>query len=184
MTRSLLLAQESGKEAEGLVKGFKNHGYDVLYASDGQEAKDLLANNKPPAVILLSSSLSGINAVELCRQIRQKGKFSRTPILILQDSENVPRKEFVALKVSAIVQRPFSSYQLHQTISNLPFLSRELKVGKIDFNKQVTGVTVAITIFIAVVVYFVLIPMFLSAKSEKKGTKSFKDSIKDYSESR
>lgn len=176
LMRSIVFAQKAGAETDGLIKGFRNQGYSVLAAHNGQEVLQLLNGNKPPTVIILNSLLEGPGALDICQYIRKKHKFSKTLILILAETP-VDKKVFRDLGVHEIIAKPFSSYEIHQLISSLATTLPSQAGGGINWNRQVTGATVVITIFIAVIVYFVIIPMIVSSKSKKKNVSRFQKSM-------
>ena len=171
--RSIILAQKSGPESDGFIKGFQNQGYTVLAAHNGRDTLQLLNSNKPPTVIILNSLLEDPGVSDVCQYVRKKHKFSKTLIFLLAETP-VDNKENRELGIDKVLTKPFSSYEIHQLISSLTATASPQSVGALNLNRQVTGVTVAITIFVAVVVYFVIIPMILTAKSGKKNMNKFK----------
>ncbi len=179
----MVFAQKAGAATDGLIKGFQNQGYTVLAACNGQETLQVLNANKPPMVIILNSLLEGPGALDLCRHIRQKQKFSKTLILVLAETP-VDKKLYRDLGVHEIIAKPFSSYEIHQLISSLIPAVGSQRSGGLNLNRQVTGATVVITIFIAVIVYFVIIPMMLSSKSKssKKELNRFQKSMSTLSD--
>jgi DNA-binding response OmpR family regulator len=57
-------------------------GYDVLEASDGEEAL-ALAQEKQPDLILLDLIMPKMNGFQFVLEIRKDSRFSQTPILVL-----------------------------------------------------------------------------------------------------
>jgi two-component system response regulator MprA len=55
-------------------------GYEVECADDGDEALDLIGRSSPDAVVL-DIGMPGVDGVEVCRRLRQRG--NRVPILML-----------------------------------------------------------------------------------------------------
>src|SRR5258708_37561747 len=68
-------------------------GFEVLKASDGNEALSLLEQDKPDLVIL-DIMMPGMDGFELCKRIRERPETTETPILMLStrgDAESVMR---------------------------------------------------------------------------------------------
>ena len=179
-TRSIILGQKAGADTDGLIKGFQNQGYTVLSAHNGQDTIQLLNGNKPPTVIILNSLLEAPGVFDVCQDIRRKHKFSKALILVLAETP-IDEKQLRAVGVNEILSKPFSSYEIHKLISSLIATAHPQAQGALNLNRQVTGVTVAITIFIAIIVYFVIVPMILTSKLKKKDENRFQKSISSIS---
>lgn len=68
-------------------------GFEVLKASDGNEALSLLDQDKPDLVIL-DIMMPGMDGFELCKRIRDRPETTEIPILMLStrgDAESVMR---------------------------------------------------------------------------------------------
>src|SRR4051812_21025006 len=68
-------------------------GFEVLKASDGNEALSILDQDKPDLVIL-DIMMPGMDGFELCKRIRERPETTEIPILMLStrgDAESVMR---------------------------------------------------------------------------------------------
>lgn len=68
-------------------------GFNVLKAKDADSALAVLDQNTPD-LIILDVMMPGINGIELCKIIRERGETVSTPVLILSargDAESVMR---------------------------------------------------------------------------------------------
>ncbi len=68
-------------------------GFNVLKAKDADAALAVLGQNTPD-IIILDVMMPGIDGIELCKMIRERGDTSITPVLILSargDAESVMR---------------------------------------------------------------------------------------------
>ncbi|MEN4101007.1 MAG: response regulator, partial [Anaerolineaceae bacterium] len=77
---TLILAVDDETLYQHLLQvNLEKEGYDVITASDGEEALDLVSNRHPDLVVLdiMMPKLDGIRATERIRQ------FSNVPIIIL-----------------------------------------------------------------------------------------------------
>lgn len=88
-------------------------GYDVVVASDGQEAWRLLQDEEGPRLAILDWLMPGLDGIEVCRRVRTRNNFDYTYILILTaktESEDL----LTAMEAGAddYVTKPFKSPEL------------------------------------------------------------------------
>ena len=82
MTIRLMLADDHRLLREGLSRSMSEHGFAVVgEASDGTEAVDL-AHELHPDVILMDVSMSEMDGVEACRQVRASAPDTRVVMLL------------------------------------------------------------------------------------------------------
>src|SRR3712207_5307298 len=70
----LLLAAESVAESFSLAVWLEREGFDVLTATDGQEALQIAGSSWQPDVVLLDLTLPGVNESSVYKQIRAKNR--------------------------------------------------------------------------------------------------------------
>lgn len=76
----ILLVEDEKKLNKGLVEGLQKRGYAVDFAFDGEEGQKLALWNDYD-LIILDVMLPKQDGLEVCRNLREKGK--KTPILFL-----------------------------------------------------------------------------------------------------
>ena len=93
---------------------------DVHVASSAAEAIDKLAT-MPAHVVLVSSELSDSSGLEFVERIREEIRWARIPVLIMASSPlSKPVNDAIRrLGATGIVQKPFGSSQLRESIDNL-----------------------------------------------------------------
>jgi len=161
MGKSVFIAWTAGEEKDGILTGFKNLGYTVTYAGDGEEALKTLAGCKGLSAILLNSSLEKVSVVDVCRELIKTQRFSGIPLLILE-SKPVKKEVFESLGVSQFIERPFYPTQIDRIIESL---QSSPKGGgkKISMKKwQTPGAVIFAILFVLFLLYFILGPMFLN----------------------
>ncbi len=65
--------------AQVIKAALKEHGYEVLIATEGQDALRTVAYQEPD-LVLLNVEMPGLDGCEICRRIR---RFSSVPIIML-----------------------------------------------------------------------------------------------------
>lgn len=94
--------------------------YNVLTASDGEEALRVLADNDDVALIVSDVMMEPMGGFELCRTVKNDVNFSHIPIILLTaltlDSAKVEGMESGA---DSYIEKPFSMDYLRSSIKNL-----------------------------------------------------------------
>jgi DNA-binding response OmpR family regulator len=94
-------------------------GLDVVTASDGQEAVDLLASTAPDLMIL-DVMMPRKNGFEVCAEVRADPKFSEMPILMLTaKGREAEMKKGLSLGADAYITKPFSTHELVAKVHEL-----------------------------------------------------------------
>lgn len=76
----LLLVEDEPHIAQGLVFNLEEEGYQVTHVESGEQALEKLSNN-PYALTILDLTLPGIDGLEVCDRLRERG--NQIPILML-----------------------------------------------------------------------------------------------------
>lgn len=79
----ILIADDDAVTRRLLEKSLQRWGYEVMVASDGLEASQLLRLPSGPNLALLDWMMPGLNGLELCREIRADERDSYVYILLL-----------------------------------------------------------------------------------------------------
>lgn len=76
----VLVVDDDQQIRKALTRALKLEGYEVLTASDGDVAMDLVAAEQPDALVL-DVMMPALDGLSLCRKLRDRG--NKTPILVL-----------------------------------------------------------------------------------------------------
>jgi CheY-like chemotaxis protein len=97
----------------------RQNGYDVVCTSDGLQAWEVI-NSGRPDLVLTGLNLSGINGLELCRQMAGDGLTGGIPVVVLVGSkDNVSADELKSSGVKGKLQKPFSPRDLLNVVKRL-----------------------------------------------------------------
>jgi signal transduction histidine kinase/DNA-binding response OmpR family regulator len=115
----LVIAADSGLQAEQLRGGLQGAGYEVLEASDGEQALALTAAERPSAVVS-DIRMSRMNGFDLCRAIRQDAALSDTPVILLSElTDPLDVIHGMNACADAFVTKPFHFPALIERIESL-----------------------------------------------------------------
>lgn len=111
MARKILLVEDSPDDVELTLIAMRdsNIANDVVVASDGQQAVDLLLGPEPslPAVVLLDLNLPKIDGLEVLRRVRDNPATRNLPVVVMTSSkreEDLTRS--YGLGANAYVRKP------------------------------------------------------------------------------
>ena len=91
-------------------------GYEVLEATDGEQAIRLAAS-KRPAVILMDLSLPKLDGLEATRRIREKRGLKRVPIVAVSAHDSIEsRNEALEAGCNEYVTKPIDFDRLNQLL--------------------------------------------------------------------
>jgi two-component system, OmpR family, response regulator MprA len=107
----ILVVDDERAVRDSLRRALELQGYQVELASDGAEALERLAANGQPDAVVLDILMPGIDGLEVCRQIRQRGY--SIPVLMLTARDAVgDRVEGLDAGADDYVVKPFALEEL------------------------------------------------------------------------
>ena len=89
MAVRILVVDDDRAVRESLRRSLSFNGYSVELAQDGREALDLIANDRPDALVL-DVMMPRLDGLEVCRQLRSTG--DDLPILVLTARDSVSER--------------------------------------------------------------------------------------------
>jgi len=112
MKPRILIVEDEEALRPMLRYNFEEEGFDVTEAADGEEAKTLIAEEKPDLVVL-DWMLPKLSGIELCRQLRRDPDTKSLPIIMLTArSEESDRLRGLNTGADDFVTKPFSPAEL------------------------------------------------------------------------
>ena len=111
MAVRILVVDDDRAVRESLRRSLSFNGYSVALAQDGLEALDLIASDRPDALVL-DVMMPKLDGLEVCRQLRSTG--DDLPILVLTAREFGPRRVRLGLDAGAddYLPKPFALEEL------------------------------------------------------------------------
>lgn len=96
----------------------KREGYEVISASDGQEALQYILDRRP-SVLITDIHMPGLNGIELCRLVRSKG-WNDIPVLIVAgDCSQEEMGECLDAGADAFLSKPFDRETFLRKVADL-----------------------------------------------------------------
>lgn len=114
MTLKILVVDDEPQIRKQLKIGLNGYGYEVLTASNGQDAITQTAQHNPDMLILDIALGSEPDGIEVCRRLRE---WSKTPVIMLS-VHSEEKTKVTALNAGAddYLTKPFGMEELHARI--------------------------------------------------------------------
>lgn len=117
MTRTILLADDSVTIQKVIELTFMEEDYEVVAASDGDEALERLEETTPD-IVIADVHMPGASGIDVCR--RSKELFPEVPVLLLVGTfEPFDEGAARAAGADAHLKKPFDSQELIQLVGDL-----------------------------------------------------------------
>ena len=115
---TLLMAEDEEDTASLLRFLLERTGYQVLHATDGQKAQQLIDTIAPPNLILLDIMLPHLSGLQLLPLIRKKPGWQQIPIIMLTaDSSEHDIQQALSSGASDYMVKPFNPRELTARLS-------------------------------------------------------------------
>jgi CheY-like chemotaxis protein len=114
-TIRVMLVEDDDDIRQDLSDFLRDHGYDVLAASNGQEALGLLNKTRLPQVILLDLWMPVMDGIEFRSQQLRHKKLSSIPIIVISAGSD-GKKRAALLGADAFIPKPLDLDALVNTI--------------------------------------------------------------------
>lgn len=104
--------------------------YNVLTASNGEEALRVLADNDDVALIVSDVMMEPMGGFELCRTVKNDVNFSHIPVILLTAlTLDTAKVEGMESGADSYIEKPFSMDYLRSSIKNLLRLRQQAKAA-------------------------------------------------------
>lgn len=119
MARKVLIVDDSATEMALMTNSLKANGFDVVTASNGEEAITRLEMDRPDLVVL-DVIMPGKNGFQVCRQIRQDARWASMPIVMVTSKDQASDR-FWGMKqgASEYITKPFDPLNLVAAVRRL-----------------------------------------------------------------
>ena len=99
------------------------HGYDVVAATDGQAALELVISTKPD-LVLLDVVMPEPDGYDVCRRLRAQDETAMLPVIMLTASEGSEKTKAIEAGADDFIAKPFNHYELLTRIRSLLRIKR------------------------------------------------------------
>ncbi|WP_042333457.1 hybrid sensor histidine kinase/response regulator [Desulfosporosinus meridiei] len=127
---TLLAVDDDPANLQVIARLFANDPYNVLWATKGRDALDLLKNRPDIDLVLLDAMMPRMSGYEVCREIRQQFSLFELPVILLTVRHS-PGDIAAGFKAGAndFIIKPFDSLEVKARTETLLHLKRSVKAA-------------------------------------------------------
>lgn len=113
MSKLVLVVDDDPDIAEIVCELLQGEGHRTVTARDGQEALEVLAREKPDAVVL-DLKMPVMDGVEALRRLRSQPALAATPVVVLTATQVAQdlKEQLLQLRVQRWISKPFEAMDL------------------------------------------------------------------------
>lgn len=120
MTKRILAVDDSSTVRQMVSFTLASAGYEVIEASDGQDALSKLSSPVPLRMVLTDLNMPKLDGIGLIRQLRAHPSFKYVPIVVLTTESETEKKQAArAAGATAWIVKPFRPEQLLAVIQKV-----------------------------------------------------------------
>lgn len=124
---TMLVVDDNDELLEFIADSFADT-YNVLTASDGEKAWEVLKKNPSTAIIVSDWMMPNMSGDELCRKVRTDSDFSHIPFIMLTaKTDDTSKTEGMNCGADAYVEKPFSLNYLEACLRGILDMRRRLR---------------------------------------------------------
>ena len=118
MPAKILVVEDNPDSREMIACLLRLKGYDIVSATDGQEAFDLLERERPD-LIITDIQMPNVDGIEMIRRLRKHSELNQVPILVMSAYRSGVVSEAMAAGANASTRKPVEWHSLHEIIRQL-----------------------------------------------------------------
>ena len=119
MAKRILVADDEAHIRHVVSLKLANAGYEVITATDGEEALELCASESPD-LIITDYQMPVMTGLELCRELRSRQETKDIPaIMLTARGFNIEPREMIRAGIAAVLAKPFSPMEILERVTGL-----------------------------------------------------------------
>jgi len=119
MKQKILIVEDSPPNMRLIEMTLRLKGYELLKATDGEEALDMAISQKPD-LILMDLNLPKVSGLEVTKRLRQMTVFSHTPIIaITAHAMKGDKEKIIEAGCDAYLSKPIDTRQLPRVVAEM-----------------------------------------------------------------
>ncbi|MBE0426447.1 MAG: response regulator [Nitrospirae bacterium] len=116
MSKKILVVEDNEDSRELVVKILKNKGYEMIEASDGEEALQKAISERP-SLILMDISIPKIDGYEVTKRLKSMDELKEIPIVALTaHAMKGDREKFISVGFEGYISKPINIRELPEQI--------------------------------------------------------------------
>jgi two-component system cell cycle response regulator DivK len=119
MKRKILIVEDSLPNMRLIEMTLRPKGYELLKATDGEEALNMAIREKP-ALILMDIYLPKVSGLEVTKELRQMSAFNHIPIIaVTAHAMKGDKEKIIEAGCDAYLPKPINTHQLPRVVAEI-----------------------------------------------------------------
>jgi two-component system alkaline phosphatase synthesis response regulator PhoP len=119
VSKKVLVADDEAHIRHVLSLKLQNAGYEVVTATDGEEALEVCLSDLPD-LVCTDFQMPYLSGLELCRRLRENEHTRQVPVLLLTARGfDIASHQMTSLGVAEVLSKPFSPRELLAKVQEL-----------------------------------------------------------------
>ncbi len=114
MKRTVLVVDDSPTNVRMLAELLRTE-YNVMLATDGAAALDIIRSDEPPDLVLLDVIMPGMSGIDVCRSLKDDPVLGKIPVILMSADDPPPDP---CAGETDYVRKPFAPADLLMKIKN------------------------------------------------------------------
>ncbi|MFC2033572.1 response regulator [Chloroflexota bacterium] len=124
MAKKILVVEDNPTNMKLLLAALRPQGYDLIQATDGEEALKT-AISKSPELIIMDVQLPKMNGMEVTGKLREMPEFSDVPIIaVTAYAMKVDKEKALESGCNAYLSKPINIQELRNVVAEMLLLQR------------------------------------------------------------
>ncbi len=120
MAKLVMLVDDSDVLRKITVFNLKKHGYEVVEATNGEEAIEKLSEGIKPDLMLLDIMMPKMDGFTVLKKLKEKDEWKDIPVIVLTaKGGEEDEKTAMSLGATMVMTKPFSPIQLIQEVKRV-----------------------------------------------------------------
>ena len=119
MKQKILIVEDSPPNMRLIEMTLRPKGYELLKATDGEEALNIAIREKP-ALIIMDIYLPKVNGLEVTKELRQMSAFNHIPIIaVTAHAMKGDKEKIIEAGCDAYLPKPINTHQLPRVVAEM-----------------------------------------------------------------
>ena len=120
MAKLVMLVDDSDVLRKITVFNLKKHGYDVVEATNGEEAIEKLSEGLKPDLMLLDIMMPKMDGFTVLKKLKENDDWKNIPVIVLTaKGGEEDEKTAMSLGATMVMTKPFSPVQLIEHVKQV-----------------------------------------------------------------
>lgn len=119
MKQKILIVEDSPPNMRLIEMTLRPKGYELLKATDGEEALDIAIREKPD-LIMMDLNLPKVSGLEVTERLRQMPAFNHIPIIaVTAHAMKGDEEKIIEAECDAYLPKPINTHQLPRVVAEM-----------------------------------------------------------------